>query len=142
MKKNKPLLILFALYCISCNNNFYGDINLGGDFYYLVEPAFNVIGVPTNPKEPYKSGSNVIQNIETIGFNKAYILVTSIDSNSTYYWLIDKTKKRKELGYENSMIKLSNVNTIDSVEFYTIMNDQKIKIKTREYYCKESGYCR
>ena len=73
----------------SCQLNWYGDIDLGSDFYYLVEPAFNSIAIPVNPDEPHKSSINVINNIESVGFNKNYILATS---KSEY----GMTKKRNQ----------------------------------------------
>lgn len=57
--------------------NWYGDIDLGCDFYYMVEPAFNSIVIPVNPDEPYKSSIYIIKDIESVGFNKNYILATS-----------------------------------------------------------------
>ena len=107
----------------------------------MVEPSFNEIVIPVNPRDPYKSSIPIIQNVETIGFNTNYILATSMDSDSIWYWIIDKTKKPIELGYNNkSILKLSNANTVDSALFEKIQRENKIDLKTREYYLKESGY--
>ena len=125
----------------SCQLNWYGDIDLGSDFYYLVEPAFNSIAIPVNPDEPHKSSINVINNIENIGFNKNYILATSKSENGIKYWRIDKKVESKELGYrENSLIELSNVSEIDSVKFNQIKTDENIKLKTKTEYRKELNY--
>ena len=141
MKKIKNLLLLSFLLLNSCDSNFYGDINLGSDFYYMVEPTFNEIVIPVNSKDPYKSSSPVIQNIQAIGYDKNYILATSGNNDSIKYWFIDKAKKKIELGYDNkSNLKLSNVNTIDSMKFYNFLKENKIELKERKYYLKESGY--
>ena len=125
----------------SCQLNWYGDIDLGSDFYYLVEPAFNSIAIPVNPDEPHKSSINVINNIENIGFNKNYILAASKSENGIKYWRIDKKVESKELGYrENSLIELSNVSEIDSVKFNQIKTDENIKLKTKTEYRKELNY--
>ena len=125
----------------SCQLNWYGDIDLGSDFYYLVEPAFNSIAIPVNPDEPHKSSINVINNIESVGFNKNYILATSKSEYGIKYWRIDKKAESKELGYkENSLIELSNVSEIDSAEFNRIKTDEIIKLKTKTEYRKELNY--
>jgi len=132
---------LTLIFLNSCQLNWYGDIDLGSDFYYLVEPAFNSIAIPVNPDEPHKSSINVINNIENIGFNKNYILATSKSENGIKYWRIDKKVESKELGYrENSLIELSNVSEIDSVKFNQIKTDENIKLKTKTEYRKELNY--
>ena len=125
----------------SCQLNWYGDIDLGSDFYYMVEPAFNSIIIPANPKEPYKSSIYVIKEIESIGFSKNYILATSKKEQQIKYWLIDKKTESKQLGYkEDSIMELSNVSQIDSLKFNQIKTAEKIKLKTKTEYRKEFNY--
>ena len=124
-----------------CKLNWWGDINLGSNFYYLVEPAFNSIVIPVNPKDPYKSSIYIIKDIESLGFNKNYILVSSKKGNELKYWLIDKKTESKELGYgKNSIMKLSNVLEIKLSEFQKIRANEKIKLKTKSEYRKELNY--
>lgn len=126
---------------ISCNLNWYGDIDLGSDIYYLVNPDFNSVVIPVNPKDPHRSSIEVINNIESIGFNNNTILVTSIGKDGKEYWLIDKTHKSKKLGYkDNSLLKLSNVLEIDSLKFNNILESTSIKRKTKAQYRKKLNY--
>ncbi|PQJ19580.1 hypothetical protein [Tenacibaculum sp. SG-28] len=121
--------------------NWYGDIDLGSDFYYMVEPAFNSIVIPVNPDEPYKSSIYIIKDIESVGFNKNYILATSKNEDEIKYWRIDKNAESKELGYkDNSIMELSNVSEINSAEFNQIKTTQNINLKTKSEYRKELNY--
>lgn len=121
--------------------NWYGDIDLGADFYYMVEPAFNSIVIPVNPDEPYKSSIYVIKDIESVGFNKNYILATSKSGEEIKYWGIDKNAESKELGYkDDSIMELSNVSEINSAEFNHIKTAENINLKTKSEYRKELNY--
>ncbi len=121
--------------------NLFGDIDLGADFYYIVEPAFNSIVIPVNPDEPYKSSIYVIKDIESVGFNKNYILATSKNGEETKYWRIDKNAESKELGYKDSSImELSNVSEINSTEFNQIKTAENINLKTKSEYRKKLNY--
>ena len=136
--------ISFALsltFLASCQVNWYGDINLGSDFYYMVQPAFNSIVIPVNQKEPYKSSICVIKDIESVGFNDKIILATSMSEDGVKYWKIDKTVKSEELGYrDDSIIILSNVVEIDSNGFYKIQELEQINLKTKTEYRKQLNY--
>lgn len=138
----KAFLFLTLLTSLSsCQLNWYGDINLGSDFYYMVEPAFNSVVIPVNPNEPYKSSISIIKDIESIGFNKNYILATSKSGDEIKYWRIDKKSESKELGYkDNSIMELSNVLEIKSEEFDKIKENENIKLKTKTEYRKELNY--
>ncbi|MGB3780306.1 MAG: hypothetical protein WA960_18225 [Tunicatimonas sp.] len=121
--------------------NWYGDIDLGADFYYMVEPAFNSIVIPVNPDEPYKSSIYIIKDIESVGFNKNYILATSKNGEEIKYWRIDKNAESKELGYkDDSIMELSNVSEINSAEFNQIKTAENINLKTKSEYRKELNY--
>lgn len=135
------LFITLLTSLISCQLNWYGNIDLGSGFYYMVEPAFNSIVIPVNPDEPYKSSIYIIKDIESVGYNKNYILATSKSVDETKYWQIDKKTESKELGYKgNSIMELSNVSEIDSVKFNQIKTNENIKLKTKTKYRKELSY--
>ncbi|EGV43321.2 hypothetical protein BZARG_3101 [Bizionia argentinensis JUB59] len=138
----KAFLFLTLLTSLSsCQLNWYGDIDLGSDFYYMVEPAFNSIVIPVNPDEPYKSSINIIKDIESVGYNKNYILATSKSGDEIKYWQIDKKAESKELGYkDNSIMELSNVSQIKSAEFDKIKKSENIKLKNKTEYRKELNY--
>jgi hypothetical protein len=139
IKKLRLIVILYVIFLVACN--FYGDLKLGSDFYYQTEPSFNSIVVPDNKKEPYSIQSIAIRNVELLGFNRKYILVTSKRNDSTLFWIIDKRKKTMELGYDtDSNIKLSNVNQIDSMNFYNLCTKEKIELKSKLFYQKEAGW--
>jgi hypothetical protein len=135
------MIILTLVFLNSCQLNWYGDIDLGSDFYYMVEPAFNSIVIPVNSEEPYKSSIYIIKDIESIGFNKNYILATSKSGDEIKYWRIDKKAESKELGYkDDSIMELSNVSEIQPVEFDKIKTDENIKLKTKTEYRKDLNY--
>ncbi len=139
--RNKLLILLTLISLNSCQLNWYGDIDLGSDFYYLVEPAFNSIVIPVNPKKPYESSIYIIKEIESIGFNENLILATSKSEEEIKYWRIDKKSESKQLGYkENLIMELSNVSQIDSTEFHQIGTTEKIELKTKTEYRKELNY--
>lgn len=139
--RNKFLILLTLISLNSCQLNWYGDIDLGSDFYYIVEPAFNSIVIPLNADEPYKSSITIVKDLESVGFNKNYILATSKIDDKKKYWRIDKKVESKELGYkDNSIMELSNVSEIDSAEFNKIRTDENIKLKTKTEYRKELNY--
>jgi hypothetical protein len=139
---NRKLLALLILpFFCSCDQNFYGDIDLGSDFYYLVEPSFNQVAIPVNREKPYQSSITIIKNIKEIGFNRDFILVKSIVGDSIKYWIIDKSKKSKELGYiDNSVMRLTNVNQVDSILFNWTKKKLDIQVREKDYYQKELGY--
>ena len=121
--------------------NWYGDIDLGSDFYYIVEPAFNSIVIPVNPDEPYTSSITIIKDVESVGFNKNYILATSKINEKIKYWRIDKKAESKELGYkDNSIMELTNVTEINPTEFDKIKMDQNISLITKTEYRKKLNY--
>ncbi|RKS42560.1 hypothetical protein BC962_3227 [Gillisia mitskevichiae] len=135
------MIILTLVFLNSCQLNWHGDIDLGSDFYYMVEPAFNSIVIPVNSDEPYKSSIYIIKDIESVGFNKNYILATSKSGDEIKYWRIDKKAESKELGYkDDSIMELSNVSEIQPVEFDKIKTDENIKLKTKTEYRKDLNY--
>ncbi|KAF0129456.1 MAG: hypothetical protein FD155_2379 [Bacteroidetes bacterium] len=141
MKTIKLLTFFLLTILISCNLNFYGDIDLGADFYYMVEPAFNSIVTPVDKKKPYNASTFIIREVETIGVNNDKILVTSIVNDTLKYWVIDKTKESKELGYDKkSNLRLSNVTQIDSIGYAKIQKEENIIMKTKSDYRKKSHY--
>jgi hypothetical protein len=97
--------------------------------------------IPVNPDKPYESSIYVVKDIESVGFNKKYVLVTSKSKQEIKYWWIDKTAETEKLGYgENSIMELSNVSKIDSTEFYQIIELENIRLKSKTEYRKELNY--
>ncbi|MCW3788714.1 hypothetical protein [Plebeiibacterium sediminum] len=128
------------LFCSSCGN-LYNDLDLGANFYYQTEPSFNNIVIPDNNETPYSIGSLVIRNIESLGFNKDFILATSIRNDIIFYWIIDKNLESTKLGHDQySNLKLSNVMQPDSIEFYNFKSKQNIDLRPKLYYQKQAGW--
>ena len=126
-------------FTISCDINFYGDKDLGGDFYYMVEPAFNSIYIAKLRDNPYQNlGPYIIRNVNSIGFNKNIILVSNKINDSVKYYLIDKNKELKR-GYADRL-KKTNFIILDSLLFFKFQKKHKINIKTNEEYWKEYGW--
>lgn len=139
----KKHIVFISLIIImnSCQLNWFGDIDLGSSFYYIVEPAFNSIVIPVNKNKPYDSSIYVIKGIESIGYNKEFILVSSMDNDTLKYWKIYKTAETKQLGYnKNSAMRLSNLTEINFKEFVTTVNSENITLKTKSQYRKEHNY--
>ena len=135
------ITFLFLVGSLSCNFNFYGDVSLGSDFYYMVEPAFNSVVIPVNPEKPFRSSIYIIQDVESIGYDQKYVLVSSKKEGEVAYWVIDKTKKKEELGYDsNSNMKLSNVNQVNFAAFDSLKHSREIEIKTKIQYWEAHGY--
>ena len=140
MRIDRIIIIGLFISQTSCVN-FYGDLNLGADFYYLTEPTFNSVVVPVNKKEPHSAQSFVIQSIETLGYDRDYILATSQRNDTIFYWIIDKSKEPVELGYDQySNLRLSNVKQVDSTEFYEFNDNELIDLKPKLYYQKKAGW--
>ncbi|MDP5106990.1 MAG: hypothetical protein NWQ31_12565 [Polaribacter sp.] len=136
--KNYFLILVFFL--SSCLGNFYGDKDLGADFYYMVEPSFNSIFIASSRDNPYESlGPYVIKDVESLGFNDQFILVSAKNNDTVIkYYLIDKVNELKR-NYEDRLLK-TNLIEIDSLEFTKISETYKITIKTNEEYRKENGW--
>ena len=79
------MLALF-LFMFSCRMNYYGDIDLGGGYYYIANPSFNSIDVPVNQSEPYAASNSVIFRVEHLGFNQDHIFVISCQSNRCFLY--------------------------------------------------------
>ncbi len=140
MRIISTISLVFILICNSCGN-FYGDLDLGANFYYQTEPSFNNIIFPDNIEKPNSIGSLVIRNIELLGFNKDYILATSIRKDTITYWIIDKNLESSRLGYDqHSNLKLSNVIKLDSTDFYKFNSKQNINLRPKLYYQKQAGW--
>lgn len=135
-------IFLMTLLFFSCSSAaFWGDINLGSDFYYMVDSDFNSINLSTSKDDPMRSSQYIIRDVERVGFDKNYILVTSKKNDSIQYWIIDKTQKTTELGYDSSRLLLSNVSTsTDSTKFIIYKNKFDIKVYSKHYYRKKSNY--
>ena len=135
-----PLLIT-AYSCGSSNVWWYGDIKLGDEYYYMVEPAFNSIQtLETN--DPNRTNGYVIRNIESIGFNEDFILAVNKDSLKLKYWVIDKSR---DSDLYKQYLKIGKIHEevigpLDSLEFMNIRDQQKIEMKTKTYYRRKLNY--
>lgn len=129
-----PLMLLIAC-------NFYGDLDLGSNFYYQTEPSFNSIVVPVDTDKPYTAQIKVIQGVDHIGFNNEYIFVSSVRNDSTLFWVINKKEEANKLGYDRSSnIRLSNMKQVDSTEFYVLISREHIELKSKKFYQKQAGW--
>ncbi len=131
-------VFLLLLFMFSCEN-FYGDKNLGGDFYYMVEPAFNLIYIPNDLGNPYALGPTVIKNIEELGYNKEYILASTKNDDSINYYLIDKILESKR-DYQDRLKGKTNLKALDSIKFEFMKVKYGIETKAKEEYWKEDGW--
>ncbi|MGB1042886.1 MAG: hypothetical protein ACPGU6_05795 [Tenacibaculum sp.] len=135
----KNWYLIIVIFIFSCDKNFYGDKNLGGDFYYMVEPAFNSIVMPLKQEEPYKGGTYVIENIEELGFNKEYILVSAKKKDSIEYFLIDKSAESNR-DYIDRLKSKTNLVKLNFKKFQDFKKEYNIQTKTKEEYLKEDGW--
>ncbi len=119
----------------------YGDIELGDEYYYMVEPAFNSIQT-LETDDSDRTNGYVIRNIESIGFNEDFILAVNKDSLDLKYWGIDKTRD-SDL-YKQSLrvgqVHEEVIGPLDSLEFMYIKAQQKIEMKSKTYYRKKLNY--
>lgn len=124
----------------SCFCNFYGDKDLGADFYYMVEPAFNSIFIASSRDNPYESlGPYVIEDVESLGFNDQFILVSAKNKDTlTKYYVIDKVKELKR-NYEDRLLE-TNLIAVNAAKFKELAVIYKINLKTNEEYWKEHGW--
>lgn len=97
-------VLLYLILLSSCKINWYGDIDLGSGFYYMVDPDFNSIVIPVNQKKAFKSSIYIVKNVELIGFNENVILAISREKHCKEYWKIDKTMKTIKQGYDDSSL--------------------------------------
>ncbi|MEQ9442287.1 MAG: hypothetical protein RIG62_24815 [Cyclobacteriaceae bacterium] len=119
----------------------YGDIELGDEYYYMVEPAFNAIQT-LKTDDDNRSNGYVIKNIESIGFNEDFILAVNKDSLHLQYWIIDKNRN-SELYQEakrNQLVHEEVIGPMDSLEFMDFKASQKIELKTKTYYREKLNY--
>ena len=131
--------LIFVFFLTACIGNFYGDKDLGGDFYYMVEPSFNSVFIASSKDSPYESlGPYVIENIASLGFNEKFILASAKNKDSIKYYLIDKEKEVKR-NYADRLLK-TNLIELDAVAFENASKLYKIRMKTNEEYWKENGW--
>lgn len=135
----EEFFLILIIFCFSCSDNFYGDKDLGSDFYYIVEPSLNSIYIAKFRDDPHEYlGPYVIRNINLLGLNKKFILVCSKINDSINYYLIDKENELKR-NYNDRLIK-TNLIVLDSLKFFELQKKYKIEIKTNEEYSKEDGW--
>jgi hypothetical protein len=144
--KNRLFRILIILFCTSCGPSdvwWYGDINLGDHYYYMVEPSFNSIQ-SLNANDNQRPNGYILENIEYIGFNKKFILAINKENNVEKYWIIDKHHSNSE-----NLVSKYKINQkenkelfgpIDSIDFYAFKNKQDIKLNSKTFYRKKLKY--
>jgi hypothetical protein len=119
----------------------YGDVELGDEYYYMVEPAFNSIQT-IETDDSNRSNGYVIRNIELIGYNKNFILAVNNDSLTLKYWVIDKNRTsnyfRKAI--QNGQVNEEVIGPIDSTDFMHFATTNKIKMLSKTYYRKKLNY--
>lgn len=128
-------------YCSTAD--LYGDVNLGGNLYFIVDPSFNSVNFATGPKnDPMRAALPIIKNIEFIGFNDTCILVVSKTADKQFYWAIDKRIDTKLLNLpDDSISKISNLKCLsDSSEFNNLKLQTKIELVSKTVYRKKLNY--
>ena len=144
--KKAPLIVFLAGLWSCSTASFYGDIDLGSNFYYAIG-EYNEICLSTSSQSFMKQGQSIINNIDSVGYNDKYILVISITDSLKEFWLIDKTQKPKKVSNDDKrseqlgLVKLSNVTKFaDSGTFSYFVKKQKIKLFSSVYYRHKAGY--
>lgn len=140
----KKLLILSTILLTYCSTaDLYGDIDLGGNVYFIVDPSFNSVDFATGPtNDPMRTALPIISNIESVGFNDTCILVVSKTADKLKYWTIDKRLETKLLNTPgDSISKISNLKTLsDSSEFNKLKSQTKIELVSKTVYRKQFNY--
>jgi hypothetical protein len=140
----KKLLFFLTILLTSCSTaDFYGDIDLGGNMYYIVDPTFNSIDFASGPtNDRMQTSIPIIKQVESVGFNDNYILVINKINDAVYYWAIDKTIETKLIDTpKDSLIKISNLKgPIDITEFNRLKESNKIQLVSATLYSKKLGY--
>jgi hypothetical protein len=142
--KHQFLSLIISIYMFSCRPSdawWYGDVELGDEYYYMVEPAFNSIQT-IETDDSNRSNGYVIRNIELIGYNKNFILAVNNDSLTLKYWVIDKNRTsnyfRKAI--QNGQVNEEVIGPIDSTDFMHFATTNKIKMLSKTYYRKKLNY--
>lgn len=140
----KKLLFFLTILLTNCSTaDFYGDVDLGGNLYYIVDPSFNSIDFASGPtNDPMQTAIPVIKQIESVGFNDNCILVINKFNDTKYYWVIDKTIETKLINTpKDSLIKISNLKgPLDTTEFNRLKESNKIQLVSSTEYNKKLGY--
>lgn len=140
----KKIFFFLTILLTSCStSDFYGDIDLGGNLYYIVDPSFNSIDFASGPtNDPMRTAIPIIRQIESVGFNDNYILVINKFNDAKNYWVIDKTIKTILIDTpKDSLIKISNLKgPLDTTEFHRLKEFSKIQLISASEYCKKLGY--
>ncbi len=127
----------------SCSSaDFWGDVDLGNEFYYMTEPTYNSINLSESPDDPMKSSSCVIRDIEFVGYDDNYILAINKTKDTLRYWIIDKTVPTSRQGYlDSSIVLLTNVKqSLDSFEFIRIKSETQIQLLSKTDYRKKYNW--
>lgn len=140
----KRLLALLTIIITSCSTaDFYGDVDLGGNLYFIVDPSFNSVDFATGPtSDPMRTALPIINHIESVGFNDKCILVVSKVDDNKFYWVIDKTQATAIVNTPNdSLTKITNLKgPLDSIEFNKLKTSNKILLISAIEYRKKFDY--
>ena len=142
--KHQFLSVVIGICMFSCRPSdawWYGDIELGDEYYYMVEPAFNSIQT-IETDDSNSSNGYVIRNIELIGYNENFILAVNSDSLTLKYWVIDKNRTSNyfKKAIQNGQVKEEVIGPIDSIDFMHFAAINKIKMLSKTYYRKKLNY--
>lgn len=134
---------VFALLVCSCSTaSFYGDLHLGGDYYYAIHP-FNSVELSISESPTSSSITVIPEQIDSLAYNDQYILAINLVAGKKAYWIIDKEKEPRKLEYlkEEKRYMFANVlGPIDSMQFHSLTKQIQITMKSRSYYRKNAGY--
>lgn len=121
-------------YCGPSDVWWYGDIELGDEYYYMVEPSFNSIQT-LGTDDANRSVGYVLKEVHLLGFNDDYIAAST---RTHGFYIIDK----------NGISPLSKsyciheevIGPVDSTAFFDFVTDQDISLKSSEQYQEEGGW--
>ncbi len=140
------LKLIIVVLITSCSSaKYWGDVNLGSDFYYMPDPAFNSINLSNSKEDPMRSSSYVVKNIKFLGFDDNFILAVSEINDTLHYWVIDKTQKLRSQIESNNRISFDAkesyvTESTDSTNYISLKLKMNIMMYSKEHYQKKANY--
>ncbi|MFT6871657.1 MAG: hypothetical protein ACJAVN_000659 [Roseivirga sp.] len=103
----------------------------------MVGPAFNSFA--------YKFGNGykyiVNEKVESIAWDKDYILFSTKADSLIHYWEIDKSRPLKDEDFKDDLnLKSFLSGPMDSIKLYTRIKVLNLELTTREYHQKKGGW--
>lgn len=129
-----PLIVLCLSSCGPSDVWWLGDIELGDNYYYMVEPAFNSIQT-LDTEDENRSIGYVLQDIHLLGFNDDYIAASN--RNHEFY-IIDKNGISPLSS--TYCIKEEVIGPVDSIVFFAFVTEHEISLRSSEQYQEEGGW--